>query len=53
MVLLVLGEGGVVRVQVVGLALVEGLVRGRGGSVAAAAAPEGGARLEVRWPAAS
>ncbi|AEA23246.1 histidine kinase [Pseudonocardia dioxanivorans CB1190] len=36
-----------------GLALVEGLVRGRGGSVAAAAAPEGGARLEVRWPAAS
>lgn len=36
-----------------GLALVDGLVRGRGGSVTAGAAPDGGARLEVRWPAAT
>jgi signal transduction histidine kinase len=35
-----------------GLALVDALVRGRGGTVAVADAPEGGARLEVRWPAA-
>ncbi|GEL18554.1 sensor histidine kinase [Pseudonocardia asaccharolytica] len=35
-----------------GLALVAALVRGRGGSVRAGAAPDGGARLEVRWPAA-
>ncbi|GAY13188.1 HAMP domain-containing sensor histidine kinase [Pseudonocardia sp. N23] len=35
-----------------GLALVDGLVRGRGGTVTAGAAPDGGARLEVRWPAA-
>ncbi|TCK24377.1 sensor histidine kinase [Pseudonocardia endophytica] len=34
-----------------GLALVDAAVRGRGGTVAAAAAPTGGARLEVRWPA--
>ena len=35
-----------------GLALVDGLVRGRGGTVTAGAAPDGGARLEVRWPTA-
>ncbi|MGD9990792.1 sensor histidine kinase [Pseudonocardia sp.] len=35
-----------------GLALVDGLVRGRGGTVVAGAAPGGGARLEVRWPVA-
>ncbi|GEL24140.1 two-component sensor histidine kinase [Pseudonocardia sulfidoxydans NBRC 16205] len=35
-----------------GLALVDGLVRARGGTVTAGAAPDGGARLEVRWPAA-
>ncbi len=34
-----------------GLALVHALVRGRGGSVVMADAPEGGARVEVRWPA--
>ncbi len=34
-----------------GLALVDAVVRGRGGQVAAAGAPTGGARLEVRWPA--
>ncbi|MGH3569641.1 MAG: ATP-binding protein, partial [Pseudonocardia sp.] len=33
-----------------GLALVAALVRGRGGSVTAGAAPCGGARLEVLWP---
>jgi two-component system, OmpR family, sensor kinase len=36
-----------------GLALVAALVAGRGGSVAAGEAPGGGARLEVRWPAAA
>ncbi|MHA6796595.1 sensor histidine kinase [Pseudonocardia bannensis] len=36
-----------------GLALVSALVRGRGGTVVAGAAPDGGARLEVRWPAPS
>ncbi len=36
-----------------GLALVAALVRGRGGSVVAGETPTGGARLEVRWPAAS
>ena len=35
-----------------GLALVAALVRGRGGSVTAGAGPAGGARVEVRWPAA-
>jgi two-component system OmpR family sensor kinase len=35
-----------------GLALVAALVRGRGGSVTAGATPSGGARIEVRWPAA-
>jgi two-component system OmpR family sensor kinase len=35
-----------------GLALVAALVTGRGGTVAAGEAPGGGARLEVRWPAA-
>jgi signal transduction histidine kinase len=35
-----------------GLALVAALVTGRGGTVAASAATGGGARLEVRWPAA-
>jgi two-component system OmpR family sensor kinase len=35
-----------------GLALVAALVRGRGGSVTAGASPSGGARIEVRWPAA-
>jgi signal transduction histidine kinase len=35
-----------------GLALVDAAVRGRGGSVHAAAAPTGGARVEARWPAA-
>ncbi|MDL5156428.1 sensor histidine kinase [Actinomycetospora termitidis] len=35
-----------------GLALVARLVEGRGGSVRAAASPDGGARLAVRWPAA-
>ncbi|MCW0216139.1 MAG: HAMP domain-containing histidine kinase [Pseudonocardia sp.] len=34
-----------------GLALVEALVAGRGGEVAAGASAWGGARLEVRWPA--
>ena len=34
-----------------GLALVDAVVRGRGGTVGATAAPTGGARLEVRWPA--
>ncbi|NMH98522.1 HAMP domain-containing histidine kinase [Pseudonocardia sp. K10HN5] len=34
-----------------GLALVAALVRGRGGTVVAGAAADGGARLEVRWPA--
>ena len=33
-----------------GLALVAAAVRGRGGTVAAAAAPTGGASLLVRWP---
>ncbi|MFC5993934.1 sensor histidine kinase [Pseudonocardia hispaniensis] len=33
-----------------GLALVAALVQGRGGTVRAGAAPDGGARLEVRWP---
>lgn len=36
-----------------GLALVAAVVRGRGGDVAAAASPDGGARLQVRWPAAA
>ena len=36
-----------------GLALVAALVAGRGGTVAAGEAPGGGARLEVRWPAAA
>ncbi len=35
-----------------GLALVAALVAGRGGTVTAGATPSGGARLEVRWPAA-
>jgi signal transduction histidine kinase len=35
-----------------GLALVAALVGGRGGTVTAGATPAGGARLEVRWPAA-
>jgi signal transduction histidine kinase len=35
-----------------GLALVAALVTGRGGTVAASGAAGGGARLEVRWPAA-
>ncbi|HVL85183.1 MAG TPA: HAMP domain-containing sensor histidine kinase [Pseudonocardia sp.] len=35
-----------------GLALVEALVRGRGGTVAAGTSDAGGARIEVRWPAA-
>jgi two-component system, OmpR family, sensor kinase len=35
-----------------GLALVARLVESRGGSVRAARSPEGGARIEVRWPAA-
>jgi len=35
-----------------GLALVAALVTGRGGTVAAGEAAGGGARLEVRWPAA-
>ncbi|MDT7617397.1 MAG: hypothetical protein QOF00_4844 [Pseudonocardiales bacterium] len=35
-----------------GLALVAALVRGRGGTVSAGATASGGARLEVRWPAA-
>ncbi len=35
-----------------GLALVAALVQGRGGTVTAGATPSGGARLEVRWPAA-
>jgi two-component system, OmpR family, sensor kinase len=35
-----------------GLALVAALVAGRGGSVVAGEAAGGGARLEVRWPAA-
>jgi signal transduction histidine kinase len=35
-----------------GLALVAALVEGRGGTVAAGEAAGGGARLEVRWPAA-
>ncbi|WP_258174785.1 sensor histidine kinase [Actinopolyspora mortivallis] len=35
-----------------GLALVAGTVRGRGGAVRADSAPEGGARIEVRWPPA-
>ncbi|OJY43581.1 HAMP domain-containing sensor histidine kinase [Pseudonocardia sp. 73-21] len=36
-----------------GLALVAALVQGRGGTVAAGATAAGGARLEVRWPAAT
>ncbi|MDT0351810.1 sensor histidine kinase [Pseudonocardia charpentierae] len=36
-----------------GLALVAALVAGRGGTVAAGEAPGGGARMEVRWPAAA
>jgi two-component system, OmpR family, sensor kinase len=36
-----------------GLALVHALVRGRGGTVTVADAPDGGARVEVRWPAAA
>ncbi|MHA6780417.1 sensor histidine kinase [Pseudonocardia saturnea] len=35
-----------------GLALVAALVHGRGGQVAAGEAAGGGARLEIRWPAA-
>jgi signal transduction histidine kinase len=35
-----------------GLALVAALVRGRGGTASLGAAPEGGVRVEVRWPAA-
>ncbi|OLT15089.1 histidine kinase [Pseudonocardia sp. CNS-139] len=35
-----------------GLALVAALVRGRGGTVTAGATATGGARVEVRWPAA-
>lgn len=35
-----------------GLALVAALVEGRGGTVVAGATAAGGARLEVRWPAA-
>ncbi|HWM06265.1 MAG TPA: HAMP domain-containing sensor histidine kinase [Actinophytocola sp.] len=33
-----------------GLALVEALVQGRGGTATAGATPAGGARVEVRWP---
>lgn len=33
-----------------GLALVAEAVRGRGGSVQATESPEGGARIEIRWP---
>ena len=36
-----------------GLALVEALVQGRGGTATAGAAPSGGARIEVRWPVAN
>ncbi len=36
-----------------GLALVSALVQGRGGTVVAGATAAGGARLEVRWPAAN
>jgi signal transduction histidine kinase len=36
-----------------GLALVAALVHGRGGQVTAGAAAGGGARLEIRWPAAT
>lgn len=36
-----------------GLALVAALVQGRGGQVAAGEAAGGGARLEIRWPAAT
>ena len=36
-----------------GLALVAALVAGRGGTVTAGATQSGGARLEVRWPAAA
>ncbi|MBV9919481.1 MAG: HAMP domain-containing histidine kinase, partial [Pseudonocardia sp.] len=35
-----------------GLALVEALVQGRGGTAVAGATPTGGARLEIRWPTA-
>ncbi|MGI8799626.1 MAG: sensor histidine kinase [Pseudonocardia sp.] len=35
-----------------GLALVAALVRGRGGAASLGSAPEGGVRVEVRWPAA-
>ncbi|GAA4827749.1 ATP-binding protein [Actinomycetospora corticicola] len=35
-----------------GLALVARLVESRGGAVRAARSPEGGARIEVRWPSA-
>jgi two-component system, OmpR family, sensor kinase len=44
-------RGGISGGAGLGLALVQALVVGRGGEVSMAAAPGGGARVEVRWPA--
>jgi signal transduction histidine kinase len=46
------GRAGATTGAGLGLALVAALVGGRGGTVTAGEAPGGGARLEVRWPAA-
>jgi signal transduction histidine kinase len=45
-------RGGVSGGAGLGLALVMALVTGRGGVVRMAASPDGGARVEVRWPSA-
>jgi hypothetical protein len=45
-------RGGVSGGAGLGLALVMALVTGRGGAVRMAASPDGGARVEVRWPSA-
>jgi signal transduction histidine kinase len=46
-------RGGVSGGAGLGLALVMALVTGRGGAVRMAASPDGGARVEVRWPSAA
>ncbi|HEY0578828.1 MAG TPA: ATP-binding protein [Pseudonocardia sp.] len=46
-------RGGVSGGAGLGLALVMALVSGRGGTVRMTASPDGGARVEARWPAAA
>jgi signal transduction histidine kinase len=46
-------RGGVSGGAGLGLALVMALVSGRGGVVRMAASPDGGARVEARWPSAA